>query len=114
MRPDQARRATIKAHPAPLHLPRPYGLTSAFPKNLPLRDFVPWTLPCALLSLFFINEVGRWKFRLFLLPVEYRCAIFPVAGGDDFGHDGEGHLFGGCGADIQAYWSVDGAYLLIG
>src|SRR5713226_1441029 len=33
----RARRATIKALPAALHHPRPYGLTSTFPKNLPVR-----------------------------------------------------------------------------
>src|SRR6266568_8124943 len=33
----RARRATIKALPAALHHPRPYGLTSTFPKHLPVR-----------------------------------------------------------------------------
>ena len=30
-------RATIKALPATLHHPRPYGLTSTSPKNLPVK-----------------------------------------------------------------------------
>jgi len=36
-RGGRARRATIKALPAALHHPRPYGLTSTFPKHLPVR-----------------------------------------------------------------------------
>src|SRR6266566_6708229 len=36
-RDGRARRATIMALPAALHHPRPYGLTSTFPKILPMR-----------------------------------------------------------------------------
>src|SRR5947209_15624140 len=37
-RGGRARRATITALPAALHRPRPYGLASTFPTNLPVQD----------------------------------------------------------------------------
>src|SRR2546423_12702842 len=43
----RARRATIKALPATLHRPRPYGLASTFPTNLPMRSSAPCTLDFA-------------------------------------------------------------------
>src|SRR5579875_2868025 len=51
---------------------------------------------------------------LFAGPVQNGCTIFPVAAGDDLGHNRQGHLLGSFGPDVQPDRSMDTAQLLVG